>query len=118
MRREHFGNLNCRSYSCLPKNRRKKMILEVPDDSFDPAGPSDDPNSRLIATVQFRDMFMHLEAITVEYNEKEKKQEVQDLFNERTFNGMESIANGCDGPFHTTTINGREYTLVMTPYCR
>ena len=94
-----------------------EAVFDVPDDAFSPAGDAEDPTCRLHATVQFRDMLMHLEAITVEYDEKKKTQKVQNTFNDRTFDGMGTIVNGADGPFSTTTIGGREYTLMMTPFC-
>jgi hypothetical protein len=91
-----------------------EVIVTVPDDAWEDGSYDDDAPARhrLVATLVVNGTRLHLEAHLV----------VPGADPQRTFAGDEDVAAihhavGGDGPWQTTTIDGRAYVLVATPFC-
>lgn len=86
---------------------------------FRPAGTSDDPTARLLApvvvTCQGRELCrLHCEAWAVHF--PDDVQEPAHLSMQDDWAQL-SEAIGVIGPWQTVEINGRDYVLILTPYC-
>jgi len=73
-----------------------------------------DDRSRLLATLQLDDVNFHVEAY--EATEGDGVQQFKGAYGDTPEKVYEAI--GCDGPWYTVTIDGREYVLIITPFCR
>jgi len=86
----------------------------IEPEDWEQTGPEDDPATRLLATIQINDLYMHLEAIEVSIVDGIQKSthwEYEDIF-ENHFSNF-----GGDGRMQTTEINGRKYALFASPFC-
>jgi hypothetical protein len=89
-------------------------LLEIPDDSWELAGSDKDLKSRLMTAVRINGTLHHLEAYAVKV--ENHIQEVVDPEFEANYEGI-CMASEPNGQYQTTEIMGREYVLVMTPFC-
>ncbi len=75
-----------------------------------------DPNSRLLATINLAGCLMHLEAYAVA--EMKGHDPVQHFDGDSPDTPAKVYAAvGGDGPWHTVMIDDREYVLIATPFC-
>lgn len=100
--------------------------LRITDDQWDAIGPQygDEPAeakesllwSRIIhrGGVRINGVGFHLEGWAVEYDEDEHRHTA--LWDDDNL-GHVHMGVGADGSWDTVTVNGREYVLVMSPYC-
>lgn len=91
--------------------------LNIPAESWEETGDADTggTDSRLLATVVIGGCHFHADAICVVDNE-DGDQEAVGLYDDI----LDNIRNvdGDGGSFQTTTINGKEYVIVIYPYQR
>jgi len=92
----------------------KTTQLALTKIEFEQTGSSEDPGSRLLATVNISGAYHHLEAIAVDTNGN-GEQCAADLSFE-TMLGALHEAFGPDGTFQTAHIDGREYAIFMSPF--
>lgn len=97
------------------QNREEFPSITIPDAMWRATGDSmrpHDPNCRLLARIEVNGTPMHLEAYAVEYD----KNEGQHVFDEDADIAFGKLVGDDGFPLTTTTINGREYALVATPF--
>lgn len=101
------------------------LALTIPDDAWDPIGPDNDTPaeqadrllwSRILYRpgVRINGVGFHLEGWAVEEDEDAHMQTAE--WDDESL-GLIHNAVGADGSWDTVTVNGREYVLVMSPYC-
>lgn len=89
--------------------------ISIPDGEFEDNSYPGNEGSRLIATVRVNGVLFHVDAIEAEIRD--------DLFVAKDpmwEDEMDALyaAVHADGWMHTVTIKGREYALVISPFCR
>jgi hypothetical protein len=90
--------------------------VEVPDELWDENEGMENPSDRLRVTLLVNGHYpMHFEAWAVTYDEDEMVQHLADGDDE-DLDQVHAGVNG-DGSFYATTIRGRDYILVATPFC-
>ena len=95
------------------------MPIDLPFDFENSLLPNGDfaddqpAETRLWCSVNLGGMALHMEAIQVAEIDGMQRAVNPDL--EDDLDALSRIAN--TGPFRTTTIRGKEYVLVLTPYC-
>ena len=94
--------------------------LDIPDELWENSGPTseedetNDPSARMFVTIQIFGVLHYLEAYAIDPDPD---------FQKPAYEGFEGNLDGVymvgqpDKRFETVTIKGREYVLVMTPYC-
>ena len=98
-------------------NMRNTFDTYIPEDAWEPTGVEEDTlSSRLSVTLFINGVPHHLEAYEVKINEKSGAQEPVDVVFESNIGGI-GIVSEPDGPWHTVSIKGKEYVVVMTPFC-
>lgn len=97
------------------ESRRVAANLTIPDDVWQDTKADEDGSApRLLTTLVINGLHMHLEAVAVEMTAG--FQTTANAEEDERFGDLHSGAGG-DGPFHTTTIRGREFVVFATPYC-
>lgn len=108
-----------------------EIVCNIPDTAWQPIGDPDDPASRLLATIVIGNARMHAEAYAATTRDHPSPDEISEPIDslrvpwqEQVFTGAchevpEEVAAavGVDGPWQTTTINGKEYVVIITPFC-
>lgn len=79
-------------------------------------GPDVDPRGRLLATLILGGASFHVEAFEVRQDDKLGQVGVDDDVH-IIFSEFANAAGG-DGPFETVEIEGRDYAVFMSPFCR
>lgn len=97
--------------------------LTIPEDAWrehgqqpDPANPAAaqfHPSDRLSATVTINETLFFAEAYALVQDDEQPQAAIQDDDDLE----LHHQAAHADGPFPTMTIWGREYAVVLTPYC-
>lgn len=83
--------------------------------TWDETGHESDPAARLLAHIRIAGLDMHLEAWAITYDEDGMQEVTAATMRSDAFG---TICDIMDTAFETTTINGREYVLIATPYGR
>lgn len=98
---------------------KNAIKLDIPEDLWENSGPTqpeddvDDPSARMFVTVTIGGVLHYLEAYAVTNGDIQAA----------VYEGFENNIEGAyqlgepDKRFETVEIKGREYILVMTPYC-
>lgn len=97
---------------------RSGMQLTVPDEAWTNTNAPDEA-PRLLTTVVINGTLMHLEAIAVHMHATPPETTpIQEAVNSDEDEDLGLIFNAvaADGPWDTTTIDGREYVLIATPH--
>lgn len=89
-------------------------VITIPDDAWEPNNALDDPLAALLTTVFVNGLPLHLEAWEV-FTDTDGVQHAKTPYDE-DFGAIHNAVHG-DGPFMTTSINGRNYVIIATPYC-
>lgn len=114
LRRQHGIDPTARVSLDTPHGTHVELLL--PDETWRDNAELDDPHARLAwgenALLTINGTPMHVEAWAVEeVNDIQEHLEApEDLAK------LHAAVHG-DGPFRTTTINDRDYVLVLSPYC-
>jgi len=82
---------------------------------FEHVGPDDDPTASLLATLMFGGVHHHVEAYAVTAHDDGVQRAAHSLFDDNIDQVYDAI--GGDGPWRTVDINGREYVIIVTPFC-
>lgn len=90
--------------------------LSLDQFEWEPTGSDDNPRSRLLATLYIEGWAFHVEAYEVKEKEGSYFHVTSDTMFEDDLDHYYAAANA-DGPFQTIRIEGREYVIVMTPFC-
>jgi hypothetical protein len=105
--------------TCLPypktKEIEKDISITIPEKQWQPSGPDEDPMSRMLCCIVINGTPHHLEAYAVTDDSEEGQIAAHESF-EDNVNGAYMVGEP-DKAFDTVTIYGRDYILVMTPYC-
>ena len=80
---------------------------------WNPCGPDDDPDCRLLAHINIAGLDMHLEAWEIDQDDHDFQSVREETMRSDDFDTLASIM---DCRFETITIDEREYVLVATPY--
>jgi hypothetical protein len=89
--------------------------MRIPESAFTPCSDSTDPHARCLAWVQINGMNCHVEAIAVYVDAND----IQNATDPEWQSALEQVyeAVGGDGGWQTITMFGREYVLILTPFC-
>lgn len=93
--------------------------FQVPDHAWEQTGCGDDLETRLLATISINGTHMHLEAIQVKKVTTTRGNHdytMQVAVDEQLEDDVEGYQRIQGTEFSTTTINGREYIFVATPF--
>lgn len=100
----------------MSHNLNNPVRVEVPLDAWDAIGSDDaDPRARLLCTMTINGTYMHLEAWAVQATAA-GSQIVDDGVADEKLEALYDMMD-CSG-FQTTTIEGREYVLLASPFAR
>lgn len=95
---------------------QRPVPLEIPESAWKDSGIDDaDPKARLLAHVVIGGVSYHAEAFEVHRPGGVQCARSEDFQPE--FGALELMREGDDGPFAETTIGGRQYVIVIAPYC-
>jgi hypothetical protein len=82
--------------------------------TFEPSGPEANPRARLLATIKIGPTHMHLEAYEItEDDQGVQRAVVYDEDVEKVYAGVNA-----EGGWQTTEIDGKEYVVIATPFCK
>lgn len=88
--------------------------VDVPADMWEDVSDDQD-RSRLAAEILFCGVPMHVEALESSYDEDSFTQEFTGSQGEIADDVYAAVA--ADGTWRTATIDGREYAIIITPFC-
>ena len=89
--------------------------IEIDRKVLVPIGPEDDPESRYLGTMIVARVPHHFELLEVVTNENHiqvaKRTEYDDIL------VYHHAASAADGPYMTVELEGRQYVVLMDPFC-
>jgi len=96
--------------------RQPVANIELHPDVLEPIGPEYDPESRFLGTLIVDRTPHHFELLEVvmheEHGQVAKHSEYDDILTHH------HLGAGADGPFATIELRGREYAVLVEPFCR
>ncbi len=93
--------------------KHEAFDVTVDPEVWEQTGSENDPRSRLLTSALINGRYFHMEAYAVEPNASEQR--VADPLFEDEWRGLCLLEP--DGAFQTQAIDGREYVIVLRPFC-
>lgn len=104
--------------------RTRVPVLKWTEFDWRPSGPPEDPNARLLATMQVvgptgHILDLHVEAWAVRVNSNPDSYSYREQVADSWDDSLRDIYSGvgAEGGWETLTISGREYVIIISPFC-